>query len=169
VEKTNELYVLLALAECYSIIVSFDLWMFKGANDVFALVIIFLSNDRQPKHVIISLFEKTKITGQALESLTKLLDKYGLRRKIILYVKDEGYNLNAMTSVLKSIVNCEFLGIGKSFQGTCFGHAFSKACQYGTIEEKVYKKLKYVSIKSTQANLQKKFIFDRYVYNFIKY
>jgi len=45
VEKKNELYVLLALAECYTVTVRFDLWMSKGANDVFALVIIFLSND----------------------------------------------------------------------------------------------------------------------------
>ncbi len=44
VEKTNELYVFLAFAKCYST-TSFDLWMSKGINDVFALVIIFLCND----------------------------------------------------------------------------------------------------------------------------
>ncbi len=82
------------------------------------------------------------------------MDKYGLRKNIIAYVKDEGFNLNAMTSALKYVVNCEFLRLEESFQGTCFGHAFSKACQNGIVEEKVYKKLKYVSIKSTQANLQ---------------
>jgi hypothetical protein len=130
--------------------------MSKGANDVFALVIIFLSNDWQPKHVTINLFGATKTIGQALaKSLTELLDKYGLRKKNIAYVKDEGSNLNAMTNVLKSIVKCDSLGIEESFQGTCFGHAFSKACQYGTIEEKVYKNLKYVSIKSPQVDLQK--------------
>jgi hypothetical protein len=43
---------------------SFDLWMFKGAYDVFALVTIFLNNDWQPKHVTIGLFEATKTTGQ---------------------------------------------------------------------------------------------------------
>jgi hypothetical protein len=56
--------------------------MFKGAYDVFALLINFLSNDWQPKHVIIGLFETIKTTRQALaKSLTKLLDKYGLRKK----------------------------------------------------------------------------------------
>jgi hypothetical protein len=89
------------------------------------------------------------------KSLTKLLDKYGLRETNIVYVKDEGSNLNAMTNVLKSIVKCDSLGIEESFQGTCFGHAFSKACQYGTVEEKVCKNLKYVSIKSPQVDLQK--------------
>ncbi len=36
-----------------------------------------------------------------------------------------------MISGLKSIVNYESLGLEERFQGTCFGHAFSKACQYG--------------------------------------
>jgi hypothetical protein len=56
-------------------------------------------------------------------------------------------NLNAMTYALKSIVSCESLGLEESFQGTCFGHAFEKACQYGTTKEKVCKNLKYVSVK----------------------
>jgi hypothetical protein len=57
------------------------------------------------------------------------LDKYGLRKKIIAYVKNEGSNLHVMMIIaLKAIVNYEYLGLEKSFQGTCFGHAFSKAC-----------------------------------------
>jgi len=43
----------------------------------------------------------------------------------------------------------------ESFQGICFGHAFSKACQYTIIEEKVNKKLQYVPIKVAQGDLQK--------------
>ncbi len=84
-----------------------------------------------------------------VRSLTKLLEKYGLRKKIIVYVKNEGSNLNAMTIELKAIVNYEFLGLEERFQITCFGHAFSKACQYGIVKEKVCKDLKYVYIKST--------------------
>jgi uncharacterized protein YqhQ len=81
--------------------------------------------------VIVGLFEVTKITGQALaKSLIKLLDKYGLRKNIIVYVKDERSNLNAMISALKFVINCEYLRLEESFQGTCFGHSFSKACQY---------------------------------------
>jgi hypothetical protein len=66
--------------------------------------------------VTLGLFEARKTIGQALtKSLTKLLDKYGLRKKIIVYVKDEGFNLNAMIGALKSIVNCEYLGLEYSF------------------------------------------------------
>jgi hypothetical protein len=32
-----------------------------------------------------------------------------------------------MTNALKSVVNCESLGLEESFQGSCFGHVFSKA------------------------------------------
>jgi hypothetical protein len=54
------------------------------------------------------------------------LDKYGLLKKIIAYVKDGGSNINAMIIALKIVVNCEPLGLEESFQCTCFGHAFSK-------------------------------------------
>jgi len=60
-----------------------------------------------------------------------------------------------MIGALKFVVNCEFFMLENNFQGTCFAHAFSKACQYGIVKEKVYKNLKYVSITSAQADLQK--------------
>ncbi len=90
VEKTKQLYVLFASTECHFATTSFDLWISKGAYDVFALVIYFLGKDWQPKHVTIGLFEMIEITHQALaKSLTDLLDKYGLMKKIIVYVKDD--------------------------------------------------------------------------------
>ncbi len=89
------------------------------------------------------------------KKLIELLDQYDLRKKIVAYVKDEGANLNALTTALKSMVNYEVLGMEESFQGTCFGHAFFKACQCGTIEEFFCKNLKHIYIKSTQFDLQK--------------
>ncbi len=69
--------------------------------------------------------------------MIELLDTYGLRKNILAYVKDEGSNFNNMAITLKSVVNCEALGIEESYQGTCFEHAFSKACQYVIVDEKV--------------------------------
>jgi hypothetical protein len=60
-----------------------------------------------------------------VRSLTKLLNKYGLSKKIITYVKNEGSNLNAMTITLKAIVNCESFGLGENFQST-LGMFFQK-------------------------------------------
>jgi hypothetical protein len=65
--------------------------------------------------VTIGLFEATETRRQALaKSLTKLLDKYGLRKKKIIYNKDKRFNLNAMTGVLKFIINCESFRIEES-------------------------------------------------------
>jgi len=67
-------------------------------------VINFLRDDWQPKHIIFGLFEPIDTTGQTLaKKLTKLLDNYALRRKIIIYVKDEGSNLNTMTTSLNQL------------------------------------------------------------------
>ncbi len=97
-------------------IASFALWMFEGVYVIFALMINFLGSDWQPKHVTIGLFDVTNNTIQTLaRSLTMLLDKYGLKKKIIAYVKDEGSNLNAMTVALKVVINCEFLGLEENF------------------------------------------------------
>jgi hypothetical protein len=70
-----------------------------------------------------------------------------LTKKIFGYVKDEGSNMNTMTIYCFKIIGCcEALGVVESFQSTCFGHAFSKACQYATTKKTMCKDLKYVSI-----------------------
>jgi hypothetical protein len=61
-----------------------------------------------------------------------------------------------MTIVLKLVVNYEALGLEESYQGTCFGHAFSKACQYVTANEKVCRNLKHISLKFVHVDLQKR-------------
>jgi len=43
-------------------------------------------------------------------------------------------------------VSCDVLGLEESFQGICFGCA----CSYATIDEKVWKVLRYVFIKVAQ-------------------
>ncbi len=85
--------------------------------------------------------------------MIKLLNIYKLKRIIVTYVKDKGSNLNIMTTTLKSIVSYDVLSLEKQIQGTCFGHAFSKACQYVTTNEKVCKGLKYVYTKVNQRYL----------------
>jgi hypothetical protein len=50
------------------------------------------------------------------KNLTKLLDSYALKRKIIVYVKNERSNLNIMTTTLKSIVNYDMLGLEEAFR-----------------------------------------------------
>jgi len=139
----KQVYVLPNLTNYISMTISFDLRMSKGAHDIFGLVINFLGFDL-PKCVTIGLFEAIKTNGQALaNNLTKLLDQYGLKNKIIAYVKYEGSNLNTMTIALKYVLKCKVFGLDDSFQGTCFGHVFSRTCQYATTNKKVCKNLKF--------------------------
>jgi hypothetical protein len=42
-----------------------------------------------------------------------------------------------MVATLNVIMSCENLGLEEPFQGTCFGHAMLKACQYDTTNNKV--------------------------------
>jgi hypothetical protein len=78
------------------------------------------------KHITIGLFDGVQTLGQALtRNLQDLLEKYRLRKKIVAYVKDEGFNLERTIIIFKLIVNCEILE--ESFQRTCFGHAYFKA------------------------------------------
>jgi hypothetical protein len=60
-----------------------------------------------------------------------------LKEKNVAFMKDEGSNFNVMSSALKFVINCEIFASHESLQGTCFGHTFSKACQYGTLNEKM--------------------------------
>jgi hypothetical protein len=63
------------------------------------------------------------------KDLIELFGKYNLSGKIIAYVNNENSNLNIMTKVLKFVINCNILGFLGSFQGSYFGHAFSKTYQ----------------------------------------
>jgi hypothetical protein len=90
--------------------------MSKAKHDIFTLMIKFLKDDWQPKHITLGLFEPTNTRRQTLaKNLTKLLDSYALRKKIIPYFKDEGSNVNIMTTTLKSIVSCDMLRLKESF------------------------------------------------------
>lgn len=82
--------------------------MSMGAHDVFALVVNFIDIDEQPKHVTIMLFKATKIIDQIkVMKLKAFMDKHDLWKNILAYVKNEGSNLGAMTTTLKSMVSCD--------------------------------------------------------------
>jgi hypothetical protein len=55
----KQAYVLPKFTNYICTTTSFDLWMLKGAHDIFVFVINFLGFDWQPKQVTIGLFEAT--------------------------------------------------------------------------------------------------------------
>ncbi len=75
--KTKQLYVLPALVQCHFTIVSFNLWNSKAKHDIFTLVINFLRDGWQPKHINLGVYEPINTIGQTLaKKLIKLLDNY---------------------------------------------------------------------------------------------
>jgi hypothetical protein len=89
----------------------------------------------------------------------KFFGQVWFKEKNIAYVKDKSSNFNTMIDALKSIVNCESIGLKENFQGSHFGHVFPNACQYGTTYEKMWKSFKYISIKFTHVDMQKCIIY----------
>jgi hypothetical protein len=72
-----------------------------------------------------------------------------LKEKIIAYVKDEGSNLNALITTLKSIAYYEATGMEeKKFKALVLGMHFSKVDHMLQWMKKLCKGFKYVSIKS---------------------
>jgi hypothetical protein len=67
VQKTKDVYVFTRTFSSMSTTASFDLWMSKGAYDIFTLVINFLDENWQLKKVTIGLFEAIETTSQTLE------------------------------------------------------------------------------------------------------
>jgi hypothetical protein len=83
----------------------------------------------------------------ALSRLQKLLDRFALIEKIVVYVKDEGSNLQTCASAMNSIISCNSMGLLEPIDGLCFGHALSKVCQYATTNKNMFTNLSYTSIK----------------------
>jgi len=120
------------------------------------LLLIVLGVNWQPKRFAIGLFETFDTFGHTLaKDLIKLLGKYDLTKKIMAYVKNEGSNLNTMTTTVKYIISCDVLGLIESSHNSYFGHAFFKACQHASTDENVYKGLKYVFVKIAQYDQHK--------------
>ncbi len=62
-KHTLEKFVLPYVNGVNSITTTFDLWMSKGALDIFAHVNNFLTMDWESKYVAIGLFEENNVTG----------------------------------------------------------------------------------------------------------
>jgi hypothetical protein len=82
--------------------------MLKGTHDIFVVVVNFIHNDWEVKHIII-LFEVTDTSGIAMvPKLQKLLDWFALIGKIVTYVNDEGSNLQTCASARNFIISCNY-------------------------------------------------------------
>jgi hypothetical protein len=74
--------------------------MSKISFDTFAMVINFVDNNWVPQHITISLFEMPNTFGVIFSKIVKpFLVQFQLANKVLIYVKDEGNNLNTFENV----------------------------------------------------------------------
>jgi hypothetical protein len=77
-----------------------------------------------------------------------LLAQYQFTKKIVAIVKNEGSNLNILELTFLQVVNYEPWQLTSPYVGACFGHAMSKACQYVTLDDKIFVRVTQVSLKN---------------------
>jgi hypothetical protein len=100
--------------------------------------------------VTIGFFEAINTNGIAMTIQVKdLLSFYNLLDKIITYVKDEGGNLSTLAQALNFVVSCVHVALVAPWQGSCFGHAFNKTCQYVTNDATICSSFWEVNLKAT--------------------
>ncbi len=66
--------------------------------------------------------------------------------------EDKGTNFVNMTVAFKLVISCEALNLPQPFNGTYFGHAMSKAVQYATNDDKIFKDLASINVKFAQTS-----------------
>ncbi len=82
-----------------------------------------------------------------------MFEKFDLIHWVIAFVKDEGSNLASIAIALHSIVDCELLNLPHAYEGICFGHMLSKACQYSMNDDKGSMGLRQVNVRYAQVGL----------------
>jgi hypothetical protein len=93
--------------------------MLNVGYNKFDMVVTFINNYWDPTHVIVGVIEMQNISNVAMENEVKILfHSFDLVDKTIVYVKDEGLNLNTLTNALKSIVSCCPLQLLAPFVGS---------------------------------------------------
>jgi len=131
VAKTMEKCVMSTLESYIITTTFFNLWMSKSGHDIFALVINFINSHWVPCHVTVGFFLVIDTSKVAMVTQVKeLLPSYNLLDKLIAYMKDKGGNLFTLAKALNSVVSYVPLKLATPWQGSRFGHDFSKACQY---------------------------------------
>jgi len=79
-------YITPLLEACVTCTTTFDLWTTKGTSNTFFLMVNFLYDNCEPKHVKLRLFEASNTTNATLaRQLHELLEKFDItKNKIVM-------------------------------------------------------------------------------------
>ena len=155
IKHCEETFVIPKLESMKTLSITFDLWMSRGCEDIFDLVVHGMDNNFQQHQVHLRMVESGSITGLYLASVLKNeLKKHNLMDRVIACVKDGGSNLRSCTPILQGLVRCEFLDLDTCFEGPCFAHLLSNACN-AALCNSVDDGLALIDAKKAKASLQR--------------
>jgi hypothetical protein len=129
----NEEYVKPSLSKALGVCISFDLWMSRKTEDLFAVVAHYIDPESfDVCHSCIGLVKSTNTDASSLlEDLRHLLSQYNLEGKLVATVKDQGANLKACIQAMETVQSqtpVEVLpSLFRRFQLTCHAHLLSTA------------------------------------------
>ena len=109
--------------------ITFDLWMSRQTEDIFAVVVHFIDMEWEVKAYCLGMLKMSKTDGAALnDGFHPVVTKYGLEDKILAFVSDEGANLDTcVNSFNESIRNSAAVAVAiEPFHGPCAPHLISK-------------------------------------------
>ena len=108
--------------------VSFDLWMSRGCEDIFDLIVHGIDKDFRGQQIHLRMVECNSTKGAALaQILIPELEKHNLRHQITDFVKDGGGNPETCTEIVRKRTDCRSMGLDMCFDGICFAHILSGA------------------------------------------
>jgi hypothetical protein len=85
--------------------------------------------------------------GKFVKIVKSFLLQFQFIDKVLVYIKDEGSNLNTLENALLIVISWKLLKFKKPFSSTCFAQMRSKLCQYVITIEKVCAWMEEISMK----------------------
>lgn len=150
------------LSACEAGIILYDLWMSRGALDLFGLVHRFVDDNWIVKTTTLGLVECPNTAGLALaERLRELMTKFSpverpLATRCFAQLSDQGANLSTMRQVIAGEFRCDaFPVLEEPFAVECLTHALSGALGKALLDEKVTTGLSLINLVSLRKSLVK--------------
>lgn len=124
-----EKFVIPRLSKMSTVLISFDLWMSRGCQDIFNIIAHGLDDGFIQQVVHFRLMQCSSTSRISLaQVLQEELGRHNLTGKVNACVKDGGSNLRTCTEALQNIIQCMPIDLNTCFVGPCFADILSAAC-----------------------------------------
>ena len=144
-------YVTPKLISMDTVAISLDLWMSRGCQDIFHLIVHRIDANFKRHQVHLCMLECGSTRGLDLATVLKPeLEKHNPLHKLSACVKDSGSNPGTCT---RTTTDCRPLCLEECFEGICFAHILSVACS-GALKAIVDSEIRHISSGKAIGELQ---------------